>query len=486
MANLLVGSFRARLTALFLVVFGGALIIFSLIVFDLFKDNNKREFDTSLYNYAIDIAQTIDYGIFGSVSVEDQEDLLLEADKVFPFALGQARVQIRTPEGRTLFKSTSLGEKSLPYDKDDFQQLQKDRPVFKTLTPDMKEKDEYISGPQVYRMVMYHFHSESSPSLFLQVAVSTELLYRQKQGLIRLFSWIIPVMLFIVAFLGYRLSAFAIRPIELITQKAQAISPQNLHERVPVPSAYELKMLALTMNRLLDSIQQAFESHERFVADASHQLKTPLSILRGELDVLLSKERSGEEMSVFLSSASQEINQLTKIVEDLLVLARVDAGISALSLSTVRLDELVLETIERIEPYARTKTIKFRLNIKKEEQDEHSLEVKGDSGLLQSMISSILENAVKYSPDHGVITVELTEDLSFVKLSIQDQGTGITQGDEQKIFERYYRGSQTGKGLGVGLSIAKRVAELHGAQIWVENLPEKGANFIVQIKKKLI
>jgi signal transduction histidine kinase len=274
--------------------------------------------------------------------------------------------------------------------------------------------------------------------------------------------------------------------VKLIIQKANAIEANQLKERVPVPdSRDEIFNLAVTINSLLSRLEKAFQSQERFIADASHQLKTPLAILRGELDLLLKKERSSEEVDAFLRSLSQEIDHLSKMVEDLLLLARTDAGVETFLFEKVRLDEVLIGEVARLEKLARTKSVKLKLNVDPNIKD---FEVKGDVDLLKCLFHNVIENAIKYSPESSPIEVDLKQSLGDndkLIVEVRDQGPGIAPEELDKIFERFHRSANArnlGLGAGLGLAVAKKIADLHGAEIAAKSLKSQGSQFTVQIK----
>lgn len=190
-------------------------------------------------------------------------------------------------------------------------------------------------------------------------------------------------------------------PVAAIIDKANHLSASKLSERLPVPLANdEIRQLSLTLNRLLERLQRAFESQERFLADASHQLRTPLAIIRGELDVFKTRPRTQAEISEFLASGSQELEHLSKMVDDLLLLARVDSGAGTLVIEKIRVDEVLLEVSSRLEPIAKQKDIRIRFDLRPwiSDKNPNPFEITGDRDLVRSLFQSILENAIQHSP----------------------------------------------------------------------------------------
>lgn len=476
-------SVRFRLAGVYVIVFGTTLIVFSMLLYRGFIQTHQKEFDAALYNHAIDVAEAVNVDLFGDLSL--RTEVLSEGDKWFPFSIGQAFLEIRTLKGEPLGRSQSLGTNELPFNFNDPGIFFRRSVIFENV--DLSYLPQ-LSGDREtsYRMITYVIQRPRSSSLLLQIAVPLTFLEKEKRGLITFFLLSIPGILLIALITGLYLSRRALRPVHQITEIAKEISAQNLAERVPVPVPKdELRDLALTLNGLLDRLQKAFDVQERFIADAAHQLKTPLSIIRGELDVMLSRERKPEEIMEFLRSASQEINQLTHMTEDLLILARVDAGKASLAMSRVRLDEVAVETVAQLEKIASPRGIRIRLNVASTGSEDY--ETTGDFDLLGCMLHNLLENAIKYSPDNSLIEIQLqNRQDGFLEVQVRDQGIGIDADRMDQIFQRFFRGQQ-GKskahGSGLGLAIARRIAEVHSGSIHAQSAPGKGSVFTAQIKK---
>ena len=482
-------SIRFRLAALFVGIFGITLILFSTLIYTVFINSREHEFDAALYNRALDVADGINVDFFGDLSV--QSNVLFSRGKIFPFAANKAFIQIENFDGKVIAKSEALGKFILPLTLQDTALLLDHGKIFRN-TSGTLVSDRAPERSQNYRIILYLISKPTIPKLILQIAVPTTTLDLDRQGLLNFFLLTIPLTLVVALLGGLYLSRRALSPVSDIIEKAQNISAMELSARVPVPEANdELKALAITLNALLDRLQQAFQSQERFIADASHQLKTPLSIMRGELDVMQSRERKPEEVSDFLTSASQEIDHLSKLVGDLLLLARVDAGHSSLSIQKVRLDEITLEEISRLEKLARTKGIKINVNlISRPQGPESNYETSGDPDLLQCMLHNLIENAIKYSFNDGRIEVTLCDSEDSVMVTVKDQGPGIPSEMLPHIFDRFYRAENTkhvASGIGLGLPIARRIAEVHGGSIGVMSQADPvlstGTSFEVKIKK---
>lgn len=475
-------SLRFRLTGLFVVIFGSTLILFSAILYGAFKRSHQSEFDAALFNHAVDIVRTIEIDMFGDISI--QGEALLNTGKLFPFHLESTLMQIVNPDGKIVARSRGLGRSRLPLFQSDIAFALQHGAALRTIRSDVLRDAPAVTRSS-YRLLTYMIQEQrlGGNRLILQIAAPMTLFERDLHSLLLLFVIAIPFTFVVATFGGLYLSRRALAPVSAIIDKANSLSSANLSERIPVPEADdELKQLSLTLNDLLDRLQKAFESQETFIANASHELKTPLAILRGELDLLASRPRSPEETRTAFSSMSQEINHLSRLVENLLLLARIDAGRSSLSIAPVRIDELAIEVVSRLKAVAQAKQIALRLNL----LGEHEFEIKGDPGLLQSMMQNLIENAIKFSPEQSVVEARVSALPNELIFSVQDQGPGIPEETITKVFDRFYQiGPNKGQtsGFGLGLSIAKQIASAHGATLEVQNVEGGGCLFSAHIKK---
>jgi signal transduction histidine kinase len=479
-------SIRLRLTVLYLALLGLTLAVFCTVLLKLFVRNHQQEFDFALYNHAVDVAQSITVDFFGDFVFTP--NALLAKEKVFPFSLGKSFAQVLSPEGQIVARSANLGAESLPLPNEDWQALFRRGHVYRTLAPEDLGKIKGAIPFENYRQIIFMVR-RGKPLYILQIAVPMTLLDREKKDLIEFFLIGIPISLIFAGIAGFYLAGNALSPVRNLIKKAAKLNPSNLSERLPEPTTEdEIRMLTVTLNGLLGRIEKAFESQEHFIADASHQLKTPLAILRGELDVFRSKDRAPEEIKSFLESASQELEHLSRLVDDLLTLAKIDAGAGSLLLIKVRLDEILLETVARFEVLAKRKHISIRFNLedKTSDIDDHNFEIRGDPDLLQSMFRNLVDNAIKYSPENSAVEVTLVNDKDFITASIKDFGAPIPPEMKERLFQRFERGYLRvggANGTGLGLTIAKRIAEMHSGNVLILQEKDHGKSFAVAMKK---
>lgn len=474
---------RRQLTFLYVLAFGAFLIVFSAIIFANYNRTILKEFDAALYNYTIEVANNIGFDPLGNLHVSNE--ILNEHLKAFPFPLGESYVQLRTLDGRSLLRSRSLGQGQLPFDEQMVEEVKENRVYFANyIGVYTSEKSKTQNS---YRQI--NFMMKKDPirlPLILQVSVPMTLVEKQKVGFFSLMGFSIPAFLFFATLAGLYLSKKAMEPVRQMAEKAKLIGVTDLSQRIPVPDTEdEIQNLAKTFNRLLDRLEKAFISQERFISNASHQLKTPLSIMRGELDVLRQKNRSPEEVQEFLESASSEIDHLSKLVQELLLLARVEAGKESIPFTDLQMDELVLDSVRRLQKFADKQKVQLRFNLEEEDSGSEiaSGRVRGDEHLLRCLIENLIENAIKYSPEGKIVEIRVRSHTQSVEVWVRDEGPGISDAQKEKVFERFNRGEMANKGIegvGLGLAIANKIAELHGGKLSLDSEVGKGSLFRAQ------
>src|SRR6266852_100189 len=294
------------------------------------------------------------------------------------------------------------------------------------------------------------------------------------------FAWVIPIAIILASVGGYFLARKSLAPVVAMSSQAGRIGAENLHERLPIQNANdELGRLAASFNELLERVDQSFERQRRFMSDASHELRTPAAILRGESEVALSRmERPAEEYRESLSVLHAEAQRLTQIVEDLFTLTRADAGQYPLSPKEFYLDELVADCTHAARSLASAKQITLTCDVPEE------LPIRGDEALLRRMILNLLDNAIKYTPAGGRVTVTCERSGNEYVLNVTDSGPGIPEDLHHRVFERFFRADKArtrsendGGGAGLGLSIARWIAEAHQGRLVVSRSDSSGSTF---------
>jgi signal transduction histidine kinase len=467
---------KLRISTFFVITLGIILVTFSFIVFERFNEDIQENFDASLYNYASEIAESMNWSYFGDIQIGRKQ--FLAENKHFPFTLEKTYLQVINSSGNKLLglNLEKVGEISVIFD--DIKTLITNRALFRSIK--LKDKS--------YRIISFPIIKQSGIiKLVLQIAVPLSSIEAQTKKEKNFFFYTIPILLIVIFITSFYFSTIVLSPLNTIIKKTKTMTAMDLSTRLPVSDTpNELNILSSTLNDLFDRIQKAFESQENFVANASHQLRTPLSILKGEFDLFKSQTRTEEEVNHFVYRSSAELDHLIRIVNDLLTLANLDAGKDTFQKISVQIDEIIFDTISRIKFYAREKNISIRMNISNNADIvTKDFKTAGDPDLLRTMLQAILENAIKHSFTNSIILVSLLTDNENICIKINNQGDPIPSDKKEKIFERFsqFNKENHSQGVGLGLAIAKNIANLHEGDITLESSHNSGTTFIINIKK---
>jgi len=280
-----------------------------------------------------------------------------------------------------------------------------------------------------------------------------------------------PIALLLASLAGYGLAAAALRPVEAMRRRAEAISASTPGTRLPVPpSGDELERLASTLNEMLARLEAAFAHERRFVADASHELRTPLALLRAELEVALRRPRSRDELEAALRSAAEDTERLSRLAEDLLLIARADQGRLPVRVETVDAAPLLRDVAARFEARARAsgRTVEARAA---------PVAVAADPERLRQALASLLDNALVHGGGRVVLSASSAGD-GFVELHVADDGAGFPEEFLARAFDRFSRADhgRAHGGTGLGLSIVALIADAHGGEARAANRAGGGAD----------
>jgi heavy metal sensor kinase len=328
-------------------------------------------------------------------------------------------------------------------------------------------------------------------SRIVQVASSLEDVEDALHSLFIILLITVPSALVLASLGGQFLANKALKPVDDITQTAHLITSQNLNQRIkPLKVRDEISRLIETFNEMISRLDKSFQQIKQFSSDASHELKTPLTILRGEVEVALRKERAVQEYEQILRSNLEEINRMSTIVEDLLLLSKTDIEAVPLHRDPVRLTEILHDVVGQVNILAQAKQIHLQtLN------SDGDITVLGDALRLRELLLNVIENGIKYTPEEGSVSISLKTEVNpdraagepaeFVKIIVSDTGIGIDKKDQERIFDRFYRvdkaRSREQGGSGLGLSISKWIVEAHQGEIFVESELGKGSTFTVKL-----
>jgi heavy metal sensor kinase len=305
--------------------------------------------------------------------------------------------------------------------------------------------------------------------------------YKALTGFLRAMIGLIPLLILAASAGGYWLARRALAPVDRIIQDARSIGHHNLSGRLMVPrTGDELQRLSETLNEMMGRLESAFHRITRFTADASHELRSPVAFIRTTAEVALLQPRGAEAYRSAVSDMYDEARRMTELIENLLTLARADAGSSQLKMAPVDIREPLRQACSQASACAQGKNIAFSTRF-----PDAGVSVLGDSVALRRLWWILIDNAIKYTPAGGSVDVKLARAGSFAVVTVQDTGIGIAEEEQQRIFERFYRSDKARQrdsgGTGLGLSIARWIADVHQARIEVESKPGRGSAFSVRL-----
>jgi two-component system OmpR family sensor kinase len=374
-------------------------------------------------------------------------------------------VQIVDARGEVLARSANLGTARLPTPPALLAALPDSGPVFQSLTKFGQEPVRMVTVPS----------SSSGKQYAVQVAGSLDDAERTMESAGTLFAALGAALLIALGLAGALATGGVFNAIQRVVAQARRIGEANLHERLPHPGTQdEIGRLVGTLNAMLERLEQAFETQRRFTADASHELRSPLSRLRMELEVTLRRPRAAPEYVQALRSCMDEVERLTLLVDELLLLARMDASRGA-GTETVALDAVARGVLERLGQDIAGQRIQLVLDA------PPPLVARIGHGSAELVLSNLLENALKFSGPDGRVQLRLGRQDGMATVSVTDSGPGIHDQDLPHLFDRFYRGSAArssgAPGVGLGLALSQDIARAHGGHIAAHNQPGGGATF---------
>jgi heavy metal sensor kinase len=372
-------------------------------------------------------------------------------------------IQILDRNGDLLYRSQSLRGHKISYAEIPYQWIN----VVSTNGPDDKEirlalmQNDYVK---------------------IFVAYPLEPVYEVTDNVFYNLLFITPIALLISLIGGWFLAHKSLKPVDELTKTAKEITAKNLSRRLPTHRVDdELGRLTEQFNDMISRLQASFAQIEQFSADASHELRTPLTIMRGEIEVALRNQRLSRHARELLSSIHDELIRLSSIVESLMILVKSDTGRLVFNMQPVALDEFIRQLFEEAKVLAETKKIKIKL------EHSESVLINADAARLKQLFLNLVDNAIKYTQSHGMVTLSLTRNNGNAIITVKDNGVGIPRKDQNRIFERFYRVDrdngiiEDSGGSGLGLPIARWIAEAHHGSIEVKSREGRGSTFIVQL-----
>jgi signal transduction histidine kinase len=341
-------------------------------------------------------------------------------------------------------------------------------------------RDELDSAGEHIEVVAIGYRIAGGNAYIVEVGAPEASVLKTLYGLAWTLAFGFPLFICLTAMGGYYLLGRALRPFDEIVRSAEQITEQNLSSRLPVPTTGdEVERLSLTLNRMIQRLEEAFQQATRFSGDASHELRTPLTIMRGEIEALISRGGLNADQSDQLGSVLEEIDHLTRIVEGLLLMSRLEAGESQSEMRVVNLGQLVALTAEQMVALAEEKALRVDQQLGKDTI------VDGDEMRLKQVVVNLFDNAIKYTGNGGTISLRVWSDRKQAFFEMTDTGIGISAQAVPHVFERFYRSPQADvsriEGTGLGLAMVGLIVEAHGGSVSVQSAEGRGSTFLVQL-----
>ncbi len=330
------------------------------------------------------------------------------------------------------------------------------------------------------RAIYYPLRDRQGRPLVAIIAISQEPMHRSLRSLLGVILAALVATGALAAWASGRLASRLTRPLSRIAAASRAVGEHNLAARIPdVSPDEELRHVTAVLNEMLTRLDAAFRDQRRFVADASHELRTRLSNLRGTVEVALRRPRTADECRDTLQVTLSEVDRLSRLVADLLTLSRADAGQLVVGGGEVRLDGVAREAAAACAQRARDAGIELIVDAAEE------VSVTGDADRLRQVVDNLLDNALRYSPAGSAVRIGVGMADGNARITVRDSGPGIALELRSAIFERFYRAdparARRSGGAGLGLAIARAIAVAHGGELTVASEPGEGAEFVLQL-----
>jgi len=476
-------SLRFKLTLWYVLILGILLISFSTFLYFTLSKSLHRDVDNKLRSLAelVSSESSSPLSKFGFGNIDQALETSMNLKPIGKF------IQVLDESGNIGRKSENLKNVQLPISLNALKNASKGLITFET---------NRSIGNTPLRIITFPVVENNHAAKIVQIASSLEGVEDALNTLFIILIITVPLALMVASLGGQFLAHKALKPVDDITQTARMITSQNLNQRITPPKVKdEISRLIETFNGMISRLDQSFRQIKQFSSDASHELRTPLTILKGEVEVMLRKERTQQEYQQTLKSNLEEINRMSQIVEDLLLLSKADTGQIILNKGDINLTEILSEVVAQMDMLARSK--RLYLSASNNHQDVH---IFGDALRIRELFINLIENGIKYTEEGGSIHISLQKEYlppvrnqtdrlekereRFIKIIVSDTGIGISKEDQEKIFIRFFRvdkaRSREQGGSGLGLSICKWIVEAHQGEIKVESELGKGSSFVVK------
>lgn len=449
---------RQRLTLQFLLLVAVLLSASSFSVYFIYADIRDNEFYDRLQNKAELVAQML-------IDIDEIDARILrKIEKNNPLNLEKQKIVIYNFQNKVIYST----------DKDAIIPITQSRLDKVRINKQIR----FTSGD--YKVLGFFYTGRYDRIVVFAAAVDTEGADNLRE-LLRILVIVFILGLAVASISGHIFASRALQPIVEMIQEVDSIGANNLHSRIDEGNhTDEMARLAQTFNGMLNRIEDAFKIQKNFIANASHEMRTPLTVISGQLEVVLMNPRSADDYKTVIQSVLDDMRLLNHLSNRLLLLAQANSEFVQTNFRPVRLDDVLWSVCGELIKHR--KEYKTAVNFPDNISDEAELTVRGSEILLRTALYNIFENGCKYSPQKAV-QIDLEVDSNVIRIVCTDEGIGIPLEEQQHIFEPFYRAANTIniKGHGIGLSLAKKIVELHRGTILLESSQGKGAKFTVEL-----
>ncbi|MCX8161312.1 MAG: ATP-binding protein [Candidatus Saccharicenans sp.] len=488
MKRLIPASFRTRIIILYTVVFSLSLIIFGFYLYQDFGRRLNRNLEDLLLSRADGVVDSIEnFWEREKIEAASRGSIVKEIDKleVAEFkAMAQKWAEVRSKDpllfnivvtifdrnGNEVATSKTLA-RAIPLQSDILKSVLQGQSRLDNLEVEMTQ-----GRLTPFRALTFPAMIDGRISYLVRVMTPLTSLQSTMRELRLILFLIMPLAVFFSGLSAWFLAWTTLKPIRNIIDTARLISAENLKTRLALSEKKdEIGLLAETFNEMMDRLDRTFTAQKQFIENFSHEIKTPLAVIKGELEVTLKKIRSVQEYESTLHSSLEEIDRIIRVVDDLLTLARLEAEDMTASTRSFNLGLLVQEVVAEMDILARTKKLQICV------QNKSDPLISGDRDKLKRVFVNLLDNAIKFTPAGGKVEVLVEKEVGLAKVRVADTGPGMNQEQLARIFDRFYRGNRENSppGSGLGLSIVKSIVEAHKGRIEVCSTLGQGSVFTV-------
>lgn len=464
-------SIRSQLTIWYAVVLALIFVVSDIILYRSFKMSLTDTMDTTLYTAAEDVETSI-----FKVPKEKWQATIKQLER--GFLVNRLFIQVlevsteKTTGFRVAARSGVLsGNISQQKVWEELSHQLPAKPVYMNVT-------EESLAIHPLRIILYPVEQEGNKEYLIQVGTSLKKMFSTLKDFLTILIFSAPILLLVSVLGGYFILTRVLQPMKSVVQTVKKITTEDLSLRIESQNQEnEIGQLVTTFNEMISRLERSVLQIKQFSSDASHDLKTPLTVIRGEIDIALRKKRPPAEYIKTLKSVCEEAKKLERVIDNLLFLSRIDSRDYQRCFKTAHLDEILLEVFEKTTSIAIEKKLAYIL------EKMERVPMQGDPILLSRLLMNLMDNAIKYTPSGGRVKISLKKSGEKAELTIRDTGMGIPQGALSLIFNRFYRvdqsRSQRNEGAGLGLSIVKKIADIHQAKVEIHSQLNKGTTVLV-------